>query len=436
MAETPGSGLARDLRRWDLVALVINSVIGAGIFGLPSRVYALAGTYSLAAYLVSALAITLVVVCFAEVGSRFRKTGGPYLYARVAFGPLVGFQVGWLLWLARIAAFAALCNLALDYVAYFVPGVTSPVARVSLIVAIVAVLAAINVTGVRVTAGVTNILTIAKLVPLCLVAGAGLLFIDSQQFSFATPPGYGSFSQAALLVVFAYMGFEAVVIPTGEARDPARHLPFALLTGITVVATVYVLVQVVCIGTLPDLAGSARPLADVGRMIFGAPGASLLAAGAVVSIGGTMNAMMFASPRLLFAMAEHHDLPNWFGGVHARFRTPVAAIVVTAAAALGASLFSTFVSALAIAAVARLLAYVATCAGLLVLRRRLGVPPPAFVAPGGKLLPAGAVALSLWLLSSSTSREAVVVGLACLAGLLIYLPSTIRRGARQLNETG
>lgn len=422
MEDSTHARLVRGLRRWDLVALVINSIIGAGIFGLPSRVFALAGTYSLLAYVVSAVAIVLIILCLAEVGSRFNATGGPYLYARVAFGPLVGFQVGWLMWLGRIAAFAALCNLFIGYLGYFVPAASTDSWRAVVIVAMISALAMANIVGVRVTATVTNALTVGKLIPLFLVAVVGLFFIDPQRYSFATLPGYGSFSQAALLLVFAYMGFEGAAIPAGEMRDPARHLPFALLTGMGVVALVYVSVQVVCIGTLPDLAASERPLLDASLRFLGPPGASLIAVGALVSISGTMNAVMFATPRLLFAMGEDQQLPHAFVSTHARFHTPIVAILLTATASLVLTLFSTFVSALTISAVIRLMAYTTTCAALPVLRRNSRVPRPAFVAPAGPLISVVAVALSVWLLSNSSWEEARLAGIAVGVGFVLYLP--------------
>jgi amino acid transporter len=434
MAHIQVGGLLRDLRRWDLVALVVNSVIGAGIFGLPSRVYALTGPYSIAAYLVAALAMALIVFCFAEVGSRFTATGGPYLYARTAFGSFVGFQVGWLMWLARVAAFAALCNLAIGYLTHFAPVLGAGLWRAGLIVAVVGALTAVNVAGVRISAGVTNAFTVGKLIPLLLIAGVGVWFVDLPRLALAGPPDYGSFSQAALLLVFAYTGFEAAVIPAGEARNPGQHVPFALLVGIATVTSVYVLVQVVCVGVLPGLAASERPLADVGQMLFGPPGASLLVAGAVISTTGTMNGIMFATPRLLFAMAEHGEVPRLMSTTHAGYRTPVAAIIVTAAAALLATLLSTFVAALTIASVARLLTYAAAAAALPVLRRRADLPPPPFLAPYGRVTAVAAVALIVWLLSNSTWREATLVSLACLAGLLIYFPSVRRHSAPQLNE--
>ena len=415
----PDAPLVRGLRRWDLVALVINSIIGAGIFGLPSRVFALAGTYSILAYLISAVAIALVILCFAEVGSRYRATGGPYLYARATFGPLIGFQVGWLLWVGRIAAFASVVNLFVGYLGYFFPA-GAVWARVPVIVALISALAAANIGGVRLTAVVTNILTVGKLIPLLLLIVIGVSFVDPDRYSLAVLPSYRSFSQAALLLVFTFMGFEGASIPAGEMREPGRHLPFALFTGIAVVTLVYVLVQVVCIGTLPDLAHSERPLADASLRFLGAPGASLIAAGALLSIGGVLNAHMFATPRLLFAMSENGQLPRIVSATHARFRTPAVAIVLTAAITLALALFSTFISALTISTIVRLIAYTSTCAALPVLRRHYELPPPPFSAPVGPFVGVIAIALSVWLISNSPWSEMRVAGIAVALGFVFY----------------
>jgi amino acid transporter len=413
--------LVRGLRKWDLVALVINSVIGAGIFGLPSQVYALAGTFSLAAYAVAALAIGLIVLCFAEVGSRFGATGGPYLYTRVAFGPLIGFQVGWLMWIARVTGFASLTNLFVTYLALFVPGASTGAPRAMIIALVVAIVSIINIVGVRASATVTNVLTAGKLIPLFLLAAAGLFFVDPQQYSLAVAPAYGSFSKATLLLVFAYMGFEGAVIPSGEMRDPQRHLPFSLIAGMALVAVLYIGVQAVCIGTVPELARSERPLSDAALQMVGPAGAVLMAAAALVSIGGILNAMAFATPRLLFAMAGNGELPRVLSQTHARYRTPAAAILVTAAAGGIVAEFSTFISALTISTIVRLVAYIATCVALPALRRRTDVPAPAFWTPAGWMVSAGAVALGVWLLSNTAWAELRLGVVAVMLGMAVYL---------------
>ena len=399
---------------------MINSVVGAGIFGLPSQVFALAGSYSLAAYGAAALAIGFIVLCFAEVGSRFGATGGPYLYARVAFGPLIGFEVGWLMWIARIAGFASLTNLFVTYLAFFVPAANMAIWRALVIATTVAVLAVINIVGLRASATATNALTAGKLVPLALLALVGVFFVDPLRFSSSILPTYPSFSSATLLVMFAFMGFEGAVIPTGEMRNPRAHLPFSLLIGMAVVAVIYVALQAVCIGTVSGLAHAERPLSDAAFQILGRPGASFIAAAALVSIGGILNAILFATPRLMFAMSDNGDLPRFLSSTHQRFRTPAAAIGITSAVACVAALFSTFVSALTLSTVVRLLGYAVTCGALPVLRRRRDVPPPAFRAPAGVVAAAIAIALSAWLLSNSPAGELRVAVAFIGLGVVLY----------------
>jgi amino acid transporter len=415
--------LVRDLRRWDLVALVINSVVGAGIFGLPSQVYALAGTYSLGAYVVAAVAIGLVVLCFAEVGSRFGTTGGPYVYARVAFGPLIGFEVGWLMWIARITGFASLTNLFVTYLAFFVPSAGLPPGRVAVIAALVAALTAVNIAGLRTSAVATNVLTAGKLLPLIALALAGVFFADAHRSASTIVPSYASFSQATLLLVFAYMGFEGAVIPSGEMRDPHRDLPFALITGMTVVTVLYVCIQAVCIGTVPDLARATRPLSDAALQMFGRTGESLVAAAALVSIGGILNAILFATPRLVFAMAEAGELPAIFALTHSQFRTPAAAIVLTASIAGVVAIFSTFLSALTLSTIVRLVAYIATCAALPAMRRRRDLPPPPFAVPVASCVSVAAIGLSAWLVSTSPANEVRLTAIFVLLGVAMYFAS-------------
>jgi amino acid transporter len=409
------------------VALVINSVVGAGIFGLPSQVYVLAGSYSLAAYAVAALAVGLIVLCFAEVGSRFGATGGPYLYTRVAFGPLIGFQVGWLMWIARLTGFASLINLFVTYLAVFIPGASIGAPRALIIAAMVAILSLINIVGVRASAMATNVLTAGKLIPLFLLAAIGLLFVDPQRYAAAAAPAYGSFSKATLLLVFAYMGFEGAVIPSGEMRDPQRHLPFSLVVGMALVAVLYIAVQAVCIGTVPELARSERPLSDAALQIVGPGAAVLMAAAALVSIGGILNAIVFATPRILFAMADNGELPRVLAQTHARFRTPAAAIILTAAAAGIVAEFSTFISALTISTIVRLVAYIATCVALPALRRRSDVPAAAFRTPAGWVVSAGAIALGVWLLTNTAWAELRLGVVAMLVGIAIYFASVPSR---------
>jgi basic amino acid/polyamine antiporter, APA family len=431
---TAGEHLVRDIRKWDFVALVLNSIVGAGIFGLPSRAFALAGVHSLLAYVVCAVPVFLIILCFAEVSSRFKDTGGPYLYARATFGPLVGFEIGWLTWIARLTAFAALCNLFADYLGYFLPAVASGLGRAAVITVVVSFLTWANLVGVRVASLVGNIFTVGKLVPLVLLVVVGFFFINPDSYS-AAPPSYRAFSASVLLLVFAFTGFETAVIPAGEARDPQRHLPFAMLTGTAIVVVLYVSIQAVCIGTLPELASSQRPLADVGGRLFGMAGSAVISLGALISVTGTLNAVMLATPRLLFAMAEQRQLPPTFSATHERFHTPHVAILFSAVGMLVLALSGTFASAATLSTIIRLTTYAATCAALPVLRRKSGHEHAPFAVPAGGTVSVVALILLAWLFSSSSWRELLEAAVAGAVGLLLYALLAARRH-RERHESG
>ncbi len=428
------AGLIRAIRRWDLVAVALNGIIGAGIFGLPSKVYALIGPYSLIAFVACALVVALIILCFAEVGSRFSETGGPYLYAREALGPVVGFEVGWLVWLSRLTAFAANCNLLVEYLGYFWPQVVAGWPRAMVIMAVVISLTVVNVTGVSKTAKLSNIFTVAKLIPIALFIGTGLFFLNPQNFVSSTQPAFDNFSQAVLLLVYAFTGFEMAMIPAGEIRDPQRNLPFAILLTIGAVALIYILIQVVCVGTLPELATSNRPLADAGHRFLGAAGASVITGGAIISITGNLIVLILSGARLPFAMASQRELPRWLAATHERFYTPHIAILLTGAIMLALTLSGTFIYAVTISTIARLLSYASACVGLLILRRRGEQRPALFKAPAGIVVSVASLALIVWLLSHSTWREAGHASLAAAVGLLIYLGYKLWRGGARAEK--
>ncbi len=420
MQNQPEADLVRGIRRWDLVAITINGIIGAGIFGLPSKVYALIGTYSLIAFVACALVVALIILCFAEVSSRFDETGGPYLYAREAFQPAVAFEIGWLIWLARMTAFAANCNLLINYVSFFWLPATTPLWRSSIIVLVVIVLAIINLLGIRQAAVVSNAFTIGKLVPIILFIAAGLFFLNPQAYEFGPAPTTGAFSQSVLLLVYAFTGFEMATIPAGEVRDPQRNLPRALLIAILVVAILYIMIQVVCVGTLPGLAQSTKPLADAGSQFLGAAGGAIISAGAIISITGNLNILLLSGSRLPFAMAEQKQLPAFVGSIHRQFFTPWVSILITAGLMLFLTLKSSFVAALTISTIARLVTYGATCLALPVFRRKKEAPAAAFRLPGGTVVAILSLLLIVWLLRNATLQEAKAAAIAGAVGLAIY----------------
>jgi len=420
MAKLSEEGLLRGIRQWDLVGVVINSMIGAGIFVLPAKAYGLIGAYSLIAFVICAFVVVLIILCFAEVSSRFIETGGPYRYAREAFGPAVGFQVGWMNWIARISAYATNCNLLIVYLSFFWPAAGSGYVRAIVITAITVSLTVINYIGVRNAAITSNFFTIAKLLPLLLFISTGLFFLTPDNFTLGDYPAYGSFSTAVLLLIYAFTGFENAGVPAGEIVNPRRNLPIAILVAIAIVAMVYILIQVVSIGTLPTLGSTERPLADAASNFLGPIGASIIAAGAITSVIGNLNVSILSTPRIPFAMSVHNELPKALAAVHPRFRTPHVAIVATAALMLALTLSSTLIYALTVSTIARLLAYAATCAALPTLRRKKNAPPALFTVPGGTLISVVAVLLSLWLLSNSSLTEARDSAIAAVVGLVVY----------------
>lgn len=413
--------LVRGIGRWDLTAIAINTIIGTGIFILPARVTGLIGDFSLAAYIACAVIVGAIVLCFAEVSSRFDTTGGMYLYAKEAFGPLVGFEVGWLYWVVRVATFAANCNAFLIYLGFFYPQANEGWLRIFVILAVIVPMTAINVIGVRPSSVLTNVFTVGKIVPLLIFVLIGVFFIQPANFDFAEGPNYTSFSQAVLLLIYAYVGFEAAVIPAGESKDPTRDLPFALFVALGFCTVIFILIQIVAIGTLPELAESKTPLADAAGKFMGAFGAGFIAVGALVSILGNLNGGFLAASRLPFAMAEQRELPQIIGKTHEKFKTPHISIILTAAVILVLTIYSSFFTAVTIATVTRLLVYAATCLSLPVFRRRTDIPKAKFHARFGIAATVVSLVLIGWLLTDEKVRnEGLPILVAMAIGLIIF----------------
>ncbi len=422
------------------MALLVNVTVGAGIFRLPADVQKTVGNYSLAAFIVCAVIVGMIALCFAEVGSRFNTTGGPYLYARETFGPTIAFMVGWLMWLTRVAGFATLAQVFVAYFGYFWPPAESGLARIAIITALVVVLTVINIIGVKQSARVGDIFTVSKLIPLVLFVAVGLFFISPARFTLAARPGLGSFSAAVFILIYVFSGFEAVLVNSGEIRQPQRVIPFALIVALSASVVLFLLIQVVCIGTLPNLAGSERPLAEASRSFLGTTGPPIISAGALIGIFGTLNVIMLACTRLPFAMAVQGQLPIQLARVHRRFRTPYVSILVSATAVLLLALSGTFIYAVKVTVITRVIVYASTCVALPLLRRRsrmatslrtVGETSRSFELPGGILISMVCVILCLCLLANSGWREARDVAIAIMIGLVIY--TATRLGLRRPN---
>jgi APA family basic amino acid/polyamine antiporter len=413
----------RAIGRWSLVALVVNSIIGSGVFGLPSVLAGLLGAASPWAVLLAGAAVGIIIACFAEVASQFTQAGGPYLYARVAFGRMMGIQVGWMLWLAQLAAPAANANLFVIYLGEFWPQANQPLPRFLILTLLVGILAFVNYRGVRAGAQVSNVFTVAKLLPLAIVIIAGMFYLLRGHQSappLPSPRDAGAWLKAMLLLVFAYGGFETALTPMAEAKDPRRDTVFALFIALIICMILYTATQWIVIGALPDAAKSARPLADVARLILGSKGAGMVAIGALVSCYGYLSAKVLAVPRVTFALAEEGDFPAWFAAIHPRFRTPYFSILLFAFLIWMLSLFGNFSWNLTLSAVARLFYYAVGCAALPVLRKKQP-EVERFRLPGGTVFAALGMIICLVLITRVDLSGSIILLATIVAALINWL---------------
>jgi len=414
MPESGQPTLVRAIGRWSLAALTINCIIGSGIFGLPSQLSASLGRASPFAWIFAAIATALVMACFAEVSSRFDQTGGVYLYSRTAFGRSTGIAVAWLGWLARLTAAAANANLFVIYLAEFWPGAKAPAPRLLVLTLVLGALTIVNYIGVQRGATQSNLFTAAKLVTLVAFIVAGLLFLalKHQLAVIALPSGPSAkWLHPILLLMFAYGGYETALMPGGEAKDPRRDYPFALLVALITCAVIYTMTQLVVISIVPQFFTTDRPMAAAAGFMLGPKGAMLVSAGVLISCYGYLSANILGFPRILFAMSEQGDMPALMARVHSRYRTPHVAIIVFVVLLWGFSVAGSFDWNLFISAMSRLIYYGSVCAALPVLRHKRDVPEARFHLPMGNVIAVLAVGVSLLLFPKLDKAGATVLGI-------------------------
>jgi len=404
---SPQPPLLRVIGRFSLTAAIVNGVIGSGVFGLPSAVAALTGAWSPLVVLIAGLCVFIVLLCFAEVGSRFDDAGGPYLYARDAFGVVVGFQVGWLLLMSRLLGCAAALNILVVYLGVLVPPIATPINRAITMTLAMAIVTAINIAGVRLATWTANVFTVAKLAPLVLLVALGLPQIHGDTLATQTVAN-PDWREAMLLMVFAYGGFESMIIAASEARNPRRDTAHALIVAGAIVTLLYCLLQIVIVGVLPDAGRVTTPIASALGVLLGPSGATLGSVAVILSVYGWLTGFTLMMPRVLYSMAGHGELPAVLGRVHPRFHTPHVAILVNAVVALAMALYSSFSEAATLAAIARLAVYAVTCAALIALRRARG-PSPGFQLPGGAIFSVAGVGFALWLLSTRSPTQLAIL---------------------------
>ncbi len=413
--------LKRVVTRWQIVGLAINDVVGSGIYLLPAAAAAVLGWASIWAVLLAGVAVGLLVLCYAQAASYFDQPGGSYLYAREAFGSFIGFECGWMTWLTRIASAAALSNGLAQAIGHFWPFAETSIGQVLIIVASLGILTWINVIGVKAAARTGVVFVIIKLLPLAVFILMGAFYIDWSGAESINLPPLDTLGEAALLLLFAYAGFENTPAAAGEYKNPQRDVPFALITMIITITVIYTLVQLVALGTLPGLAESGSPLAEAAGLFAGNWAALLLTVGAAISIMGTNNNTMLFGPRYVYALSVDGFGPSALSRIHPRYRTPAVAIIVQGLVALALALSGTFVQLALLSVVARLTTYITTTAALLILQRRYADKSGTLKLAGGPLIPILALILSLGLLASATVDNLLAALVALAVGAVLYL---------------
>ncbi len=434
--------LVKAIGRWSLAGLVLNTIIGTGVFVLPGTLGASLGWASMYAWLIAAVLTGTMIFSFAEVASRFSRAGGAYLYGTAAFGPFIGIQFAWMGYFVRCITAAVQANLFTTYLVELWPAASSRPAQVAVTVVFIGLQAMVNVRSVGSGANVSNIFAVIKLVPLVAFGTLGIIWLAMGKAvspAVASDPTLGGWLNAMVLLMFAYGGFESALIPMAEAKDARRDAPFALITGLALVTIVYLAAQLTVLVTLSEPAATNRPLAASARVMFGPGGAVLITIAALISVYGWVASNMLNVPRLTMAMAEEGALPRFFATIHPTFRTPYVSILIFAAISLVLALQADLLRNLSLSAVSRLLLYGGVCLALPVFRwqeRRGALPPGAepalFRVPGGPFFAAIGVALSLLLATRMSGADAikmaVVLGLATVHWLVVRARSGTAQG--------
>ncbi len=413
-------GMRRAVSRWEIVGFSVNDVIGSGVYLLPAGAAAILGWMSVGAVVLAGVAVLLLVLCFAEAASYFDRPGSAYVYTREAFGDLVGFEVGWMTWLARVSSVSSLSVGFARALVYLWPAAGAGWGRTLAIVLPVLLLTWINVAGVKSGVRTAVFLAITKTLPLLIFVFVGIFYVSpALATSVAAKPGSGTLGSAVLLLLFAYAGFENTAAPAGEFKNPRRDVPFALIVQIVVVTLIYTAVQWVALGTLPGVVDAKTPLAAAAARFLGPWGGLLMTVGAVISILGTNSNTVLSGPRYLYALARDGFGPRFLATLHPRYRTPAAAILVQTSIALPLAFTGSFEALATLSAVARLATYFGTALAVPVLRRKL--PRTGAVRlPGGPVIPIAAAILCVVFAASATRANLVAGAVALAVGGVIY----------------
>lgn len=421
--------LLRGITMIGATILVLNSIIGAGIFQLPAAVYPEAGVWSPWLFLIIGILVITIVLTFAELASYFKDSGGPVLYTSTAFGPLIGFSTGWILFISRMTAFAANTTVMAVYLGALVPWFGEGIGRAILICVVCGALTYANYVGVRTGVRTMAVITFFKLAPITIMILLGLQHVTGATLFPAAMPSFDDIGGTTLLLIYAFVGFEGATIISGETKNPQATLPRALVSTTIFIGVFYFLIVLVYISVMPDATDGSATLIDVGRELMGPAGTILLTLGAFFSIGGNLSSIMLAVPRLPFAMAEERLLPRWFGHVHEKHATPSNSILLLGGLGLVFALSGSFAWLAAASSLTRLISYVLCIGALPVIRNKATEEERALAyrLKGGYAIPLFALLLCLWIGAQASLRSWVVTGGLLALGLVFYALAAQRR---------
>lgn len=406
---------------WSIVLLGINGIVGTGIFLLPNKAYSIIGSASLGVLLFDAIIAGCIALCFAEAASLFTRNGGPYLYAKHALGDFWAFEVGVLKWIVTVIAWAAMAVGFATALGAAVPALSGDFAKDVISFILIVGLTVVNIFGVNVSKFVNNLITISKLVPLTLFIAIGIFFINGANFTPVFPQDTyvdGSFAQAAVLLFFAYTGFEVIAIAAEDMKNPKKNLPRAIIMCMLLVSVLYMAILAVSIGVLgTDLANTKAPVQDAFNVIVGPIGMYIVLIGTLISMGGINFAEAYYAPRVATSMAEDGMLPNALAKRN-RYNAPYVAAIVTAIASVLLAWSGSFTTLAAISAVSRFTQYLPTCLAVIIFRRKWADKARSYTIPGGYLIPVIAIGTSLWMLAQAQTNQL----LWGLGGCIVILP--------------
>ena len=413
--------------------LVLNGMIGAGIFALPSAVAQRAGILSPWLFVGAGLLVIMLVLAFAELGSYFRDSGGPALYSTKAFGPVVGFGTSWIYYVSRIASTAANSHAMALYLGSVWAWFDTPLGHSVVVIIVIGGLTLVNVLGVKDGVRTLALFTFFKVVPLLMLIVLGLQFVDAQLLFPDALPTINDPGGTMLLLFYAFIGFESILMTAGETKNPRRTIPLAMLKTVLVITVLYFLIMLVYVVVLPDDLDSGATLSDVARQIVGPAGALVISLTAVFSIGGNLAASVLSGSRLTLAMAEQRLLPGWFGTVHPKYASPANSVLFFGGLAIAVALSGTFVKLAIASTLTRMIVYSVSIASLPIIKRQADpeVAASAFKLPGGYTIPVIALGLCIWIASYSKQESWVFTAGLLLVGLLLFGIEKLLLGKRE-----